>query len=366
MRVLMSCMPFAGHLNPILSLGEAIRAAGHDVCVATDELGKGAVQAAGAELLPIDLGIPPLPDTLDDTRQLSDGWWNPYPRWEHELREPLRDWNPDVVVRDRIEPAALTIAQEAGVPCVSVATMAIPAPDQRAGGELWLNPYPPALGGTGRDAMSEADEHHIRPLLDDFFGDGLLPDWLAAPRDRPLVYATLGTILNRTRTVFPVIVDALAGLDVDLLLTIGRDRASLGLGELPSNVHVGQYVPHQLLFPLCDVFVGPGGFSTMLGALAHGVPLCLIPLACNDTVHAERCAALGAGMVHPVPAGGSGFVELDAVSPTVVRTMVECVLTDPSYARAAQRLQAEIERLPDRTAAVDLIEAFVERVGSVR
>jgi UDP:flavonoid glycosyltransferase YjiC (YdhE family) len=53
------------------------------------------------------------------------------------------------------------------------------------------------------------------------------------PTDRPTIYITLGTVgrLNRTET-FQLILDALAGLDARLVVTIGKPNDPAALGPL--------------------------------------------------------------------------------------------------------------------------------------
>ena len=93
------------------------------------------------------------------------------------------------------------------------------------------------------------------------------------------------------------------------------------------------------MLPACRAVVTHGGLGTTLRALAHGVPLVLLPLGRDQHVNAARGEELGAGVVG-----------VDGLS---------TVLGDPSYAAAAERLAARIaDDEPDRHA----IEAL-ERVA---
>jgi UDP:flavonoid glycosyltransferase YjiC (YdhE family) len=353
-RALLTCFPFTGHLNPVLSLGRAMRTAGHEVRVATDPVAEPMVRSAGLDILPIDLAVPPLPEVLHSREQLTEGWWQPYQLFEGGLRDAVADWPADVIVRDSHVEPAFTVAADAGIPSVALATMVGPP---LRGEELRLCPYPPSLAAP--ETPPAGNERYLRPLLDDFAGNPTLPSWIAERRAEPLVYATIGTLLNRTASVLPTIIEGLADLDVQVLVTIGRDRTTLGRQPLPDNVRIEQYVPHNLLLPHCAAVVTHSGFSTMLGALTYGVPLCIVPLSCEDAFNAERCAALGAGLYHPAPGGGAELLEFDGVDPSVVRQMVRTVLSDSAYARSAQRIRQEIERLPDQADAVRLVEEYV-------
>ena len=56
---------------------------------------------------------------------------------------------------------------------------------------------------------------------------------------------------------------------------------------------VERYVPQADVLPLCDVAVGHGGSGSTLGALAHGLPMLLLPHGADQFENAQACAALG-------------------------------------------------------------------------
>src|SRR6185295_11393905 len=88
---------------------------------------------------------------------------------------------------------------------------------------------------------------------------------------------------------------------------------------------------------------------TVIGALAHGLPMVLIPMGADQPHNAARCAALGVARV------------LDAVeaTPESVREAASVVLADPAYRRAAERMRDEIAALPGPAHAVRLLERLV-------
>lgn len=101
--------------------------------------------------------------------------------------------------------------------------------------------------------------------------------------------------------------------------------------------------------PLASAVIGHGGFGTTMMALAAGVPQVVVPLfALDQTVNAERVAAVGAG-VHVD--GGTAAV-------TAVPAALSQVLTDPSYRRAAERVATDIAAMSDVSAAVPILEGM--------
>jgi UDP:flavonoid glycosyltransferase YjiC (YdhE family) len=79
------------------------------------------------------------------------------------------------------------------------------------------------------------------------------------------------------------------------VLTVGGAVDPAGLGPQPAHVHVERNVPQSLLLPRCDLVVCQGGSGTVVAALAHGLPLVVIPPGVDQPANAERVAALGMG-----------------------------------------------------------------------
>ena len=107
---------------------------------------------------------------------------------------------------------------------------------------------------------------------------------------------TLGTVFNDPGR-FSTILAALGDVDATVLATIGRDNDPADLGHLPENVIVERYVPQADVLPLCDVAVGHAGSGSTLGALAHGLPMLLLPHGADQFENAQACAERGVATV---------------------------------------------------------------------
>jgi UDP:flavonoid glycosyltransferase YjiC (YdhE family) len=107
-------------------------------------------------------------------------------------------------------------------------------------------------------------------------------------------------------------------------------------------------VPQSLLFPRCDVVVTHGGSGTVLAALAHGLPLLVLPQGANQFWNADRCVELGVGL--RLAAGD--------VSPDAIRDRVETLLGVRAFRDAAVGMAAEIAAMPGPDEAVGLLEAL--------
>jgi UDP:flavonoid glycosyltransferase YjiC (YdhE family) len=115
-------------------------------------------------------------------------------------------------------------------------------------------------------------------------------------------------------------------------------------------MRIERFVPQRFVLDRCAAAVTHGGYGSLMGCLARGVPVVSVPIAAADNVpNATRVAGLGAGVaVLPKERSAERIAEA-----------VERVVGDTSYRRNALAVAAEIERLPPIEHAVALMEAIV-------
>jgi MGT family glycosyltransferase len=177
-----------------------------------------------------------------------------------------------------------------------------------------------------------------------------LPGWWAND-DAPLVYATFGTVaagVPFAAAAFRTVVEALADLPVRLLVTVGDNGTPSAWPALPPNVHVERWVPQQDVLAHAAAMVCHGGTGTVLGGLAAGVPMVVVPQFADQPDNAERVAAVGAGI-----SVGNG--DTAPATAQELRTAVAAVLTEPSYRKAAGAMAEEIAALPPVDEAVSFL-----------
>jgi UDP:flavonoid glycosyltransferase YjiC (YdhE family) len=379
MRILFSSTRGAGHILPLLPYARALRARGHEVLVAgpvdlAATLGPTGFAHAVFDH-PGDAGLGPLwaalratPEDQRDTfivREIFAGLnaATALPR----LRETMRAWQPQLVVRDSVEFAAAVAADAAGLPHARVAVYSgaaaasifaaavgpvdtlrasagLPAD---AGASLGAEPvftsFPPSLDGLD-DAARRPGPFHVREVVEGQPPATTGPVWAPPGDPRPLVYVTFGTMASgvaEARAVYRVALDALADLPVRGLLTTGQGMAPDALGPIPSNVHVEAWVPQVEALARAAAVVCHGGSGTIIGALAAGLPLVVVPLFADQPYNARRVAALGVGVHLPSPTAEA------------LRAAVRRALDDPELRRGAARVAAEIAALPTIDDAAD-------------
>jgi UDP:flavonoid glycosyltransferase YjiC (YdhE family) len=383
-RILFTFEGGSGHFNPLVPSARAAEAAGHTIAVACAPERVAMVEAAGFHALAagIDVGSTPETEAMEDHYMataniaereaylLREGFAGWYAR--AKARDTLTlcaNWRPDLLVRDEIDFGSAVAAERLGIPHAVVLVIAAgsfvrhelvaePLNTLRAelglppdptlamlSRNLVLSPFPPSYRDPAFPLPATA--HALQPLLPSPAEDDHLPLWATNLPDAPTVYFSLGTALGSTfRDVFTQVIAGLRSLPINLIVTVGARLNPADFGEQPANVHIERYIPQSLILPLCDLVVSHGGSGSVMGALAHGLPLALIPLNADQPLNGERCAALGVGRV-------IGSREITA---EMAREEVVAMLADPSYRRAAERMRDEIAALPGPEFAVNLIE----------
>jgi UDP:flavonoid glycosyltransferase YjiC (YdhE family) len=149
--------------------------------------------------------------------------------------------------------------------------------------------------------------------------------WDELGRDRPMIYATLGSS-GAVKVVQPVL-EALGGMDVDVVLSTA---ARVTPKNPPPNVHVVDMIPGDLAARKAAVVVCNGGASTGYQALAEGTPVVGIPSNIDQLLAATAIRDAGAGP----------FLRAASVTAVKVRSAVERVMREASFKQAAQSASA--------------------------
>jgi UDP:flavonoid glycosyltransferase YjiC (YdhE family) len=382
MRVLFTALPASGHWHPLVPFAEALRAAGHEVAFATAPAGCAAISRLGFSCFHAAtndaaeeweamrerieaLGTGSAAGTARVMQNFFAG------RWAAARLPALlgicETWTPAVLVREVTDFAGCVAAERAGLPHAAVQIMAwrpwlhplIAEPLNRLREDVGLPPDPELAmlyrylllvpGPPGYQDVEDplpATARPVRYVAFDRSGGEPLPAWVDALPDRPVVYATMGTVVNRVPGVLEAILEGLRDEPITLVVTTGRDRDLATFGPQPANVHIERYVPQSLLFPRCDLVVTHGGTGTVLAALDHGLPMVIIPVSADQLDNARRCEALGVAQA----------IAPEERTPESIREAVRAVLGDPSYRRNAEQLRGETARLPGPEDVVGWLE----------
>lgn len=397
MRVLFTTWDWSGHLFPMVPLGWALRAAGHEVLVATDPAFAPTVVRAGLPALPVGKGFD---SAAVIAEQIKERGWQPKAPQRRtddvaqntertrrrsllgvrvavdaaaaqidDLVEFCRGWRPDLVVYEPFGFTGPLIARLFDIPGVrhlwsmdvtsELAGMGeeiigglaarFGLADVDLNGTLTLDPCPASV------QVPDGMRRHPIQFVP-YNGPAVMPSWLTQPPTRPRICISWGNSLDQfgfgKLVLAPLVAEALADVDAEVVLAISESQRGI-FGTLPDNVrHLGP-VPLNLLLPSCSALVQQGGAGTTMTGLLHGVPQLVIAHMPHSVMHGHRIEDSGTGRYLP---GAEATAEL-------IRDNVLALLSDPGYALAAREARADILARPSVN---DVVRDLAELVLSSR
>ena len=279
------------------------------------------------------------------------------------MEQVFSDFDPQLILREPCEyasaiarPGGHAVTAQVAISLAEAEAASIaaagPALEQRRKGvvdELFASPYVtyfPASLDPSPFARTIRFRHELpaspRPL----------PAWWETV-DAPLVYVSFGSVVSHMSIAAELYRTALAaveGLEARVLLSVGRGFDPSRLGALPPNVRVESWVNQADAVARSHLVVCHGGSGTVLGALAAGVPLVMVPSFADQFKNARRLADAGAGVcveARTAAPGETGQAKRDEGGDSRrIRLAIEEVSSQPSYARHANDIAREMAALP--------------------
>jgi UDP:flavonoid glycosyltransferase YjiC (YdhE family) len=382
MRFLCTFAGGQGHLEPLIPIAYALRAAGHAVAMVGRPWMAPQVRTHGFEWFAAgsDAGLAPVtrplaPVDMDrEFQDLRDGFVR---RLGDERATAMIDviagWRPDLVLWEETDVGGAVAAERAGLPhamltvtaagsFVHRGTVGAALDELRArhtlppdgpgptGGMLdrflVLSPFPVSFRDPAVPVPVQA--HGVRLFDPDAFrSPGPAPAWATVVPDAPVLHLSLGTVFNHeSGDLFHRALRALAALRVNALVTVGREIDPTIFGPQPGHVTIERFVPQREVLPHVDLVVSHGGSGSVLGALAHGRPMVLLPMGADQPLNAARCEAVGVGR----------SLDVLLVTPETIAATIRDVLDDPAYRAAAAAIAEEIVALPPPAEVVPVLE----------
>ncbi len=372
-RILLGAFGDPGHAFPMIALGRALGARGHDVTLQTWTRWRQDVEAEGLRFAPapeyrvFPSGLEPL---------------DFYEAVVHATKDTLplvRELQPEVVVADILTLAPALAAEIEGVsratliphvhphspPEFPIYSLGARLPRTAAGRAVWrqahrvvarglergrvelnatrgrlgLGPLDYVHGGISRELALVAsfpqleyprtpggwndNTHVVGPLM-----------WEPPARDvpelsqnAPLVLIAPSTAQDTQHTLLRAALRGLASAPVRVLATYNRRLPARAL-SVPANASVVDWVSYSRTMPQCDVVVCHAGHGTLVRALASGCAVVACPAVGDMNENAARVDWAGAGLRVP----------RRFVSPRVLRLAVERALTEPDMRARAREL----------------------------
>jgi UDP:flavonoid glycosyltransferase YjiC (YdhE family) len=385
-RMLFTFAGGTGHFLPLVPFARAAERAGHIIAFGAQPGMMATVVERG--FIAFDTGGPTLLVTRERTplleydlgrehRAIRDGYAGRTARERAtKVRRLCESWHPDIVVCDEMDFGALVAAEALRIPYATVISIGSGAfvwpqlvgqPLNALRNEhglpsdpelsmlhryLIISPFPPSYRDPANPLPPNA--HSIRAVAAERAAGDDDVSWLAGRAARPLVYFSLGTIFNlESGDLFERVLAGLRELPMDVVVTVGRELDPQVLGPQPPHIYVQRYIPLSVVLPHCDLVVSHAGSGSIVGALAHGLPMVLLPIGADQPFNAARCQDLHVARV------------LNAVeaTPEDVQRAATAVLGDSTYRQNAERLEAENASLPDPEHGVRLLERLAVQPG---
>ena len=405
------CPPTPGHLNPMFALGRVLIRRSHRVTLFQVSDLRSQAEREGLEFSSIgeqDLagaisqlgrlsGFSALRFTIDCARHLEQMVFRNAP-------DAVRQVGCDLLLVDQNEPAGGSVAEHLGLPFVSVCAAlplnrepAIPPPfvpwsyrdDAWAKWRNWLGyaaadrllkPLTAVLNEqrqrwglsslrSPNDSFSRLAQlctlpreldfprcnlpscfHYLGPFLDGRRSPTPFP-WERLD-DRPLIYASFGTLQNRREHLFRTVASACAEMDVQLVLSMGGG-AQAPSDTLPGQPIVVHYAPQLELLARSAVAVTHAGLNTVLESLERAVPVVAVPVTNDQPAIAARVRWAGVG----------DMIAMRCFSASRLRGVLQRVLHSVAYHRQAGYLQRSIEQSGGVERAADIVEQVVRTGG---
>jgi UDP:flavonoid glycosyltransferase YjiC (YdhE family) len=374
-RILLGAFGDPGHAFPMIALGCALAARGHNVTLQTWERWRAPIEAEGLTFAPAPEYhvFPSGPEPLDF-----------YEAVVHATRDTLplvAALKPDVVVADILTLAPALAAELAGIPCATLIPHVFPQtepglpiyslgarlPRTAAGRAFWrragrpvehglqrgraeLNDVRvrlglPALeythGGTSRELALVATfpqlEYPRAPggwgpntqVVGPLMWEPPAEDVALPPGEEPLVLVAPSTAQDPSHRMLLAALRGLADAPVRVLAAWNRRLPPRSL-PVPANARVVDWVSYSRTMPFCDVVVCHAGHGTLARALASGCAVVACPAIGDMNENAARVSWAGAGVRVP----------RRFISPRPLRLAVERALREPSIRGRARELAA--------------------------
>jgi MGT family glycosyltransferase len=359
MSVLMVTWDAGGNLPPLLALGRELQRRGHRVHCLAPETVRGAAVRSGVVFRPLRHGalFDPLAAVPVEQSQQAQAHVFFDDGYIEDVRAEVEYEQPDVIVIDCFLVNAQAASEAIGVPfallvhtlpgwfmafwdrvflgatnavrarmnLVSVASTA----DLWARADRTLVATTPLLDGDGEHVADLPRLRYVGPLLEREDADEQAGVAVRSSGD-PLVLVSFSTTFMEQEEALSRTIGALRMLPVRAIVTTGP---AVRPAALPAarNVTVRRWVPHAAVLRETALVITHAGHSTVVKALAYGVPLLCIPLGRDQRFIAERVESLGAGVSVPADA-----------APDRLASAITLLLREASYREAAQRVASAI------------------------
>lgn len=383
-KIAFFCIPAHGHTNPMLPVAAELVRRGNVVRFYSFNEFEKKIKDAGAEFISCDPFLPELTEqeeaglknvsttemTIQDIRITLS--MNDF------LEQEFKSFQPDVVYTDSVCFWGKLNAWKHNVPMVvSTSTFAFNqmsscymknSPKEladmifglpRISRELKkLEPYGYHVKGALSLVQSDNDTDSIvytsrrfQPYAEsfsghyDFVGPSVFSKVLPKKeKERPLIYISMGTVINDRPDFYGKCIDALKDMDADVIISCGNVVNIEELGELPDHIKVYSYVDQLDVLSKADAFITHCGMNSVSESLYMAAPMVLYPQTGEQYAVARRVTEIGAGIM------------LKDDSAQGIRASIRKILDNKTYGDAAACCSEDFRACSGTAGAAEFIE----------
>lgn len=382
-KIAVFCIPAHGHTNPTLPVVRELVRRGHEVRYYSFRIFQQQIEATGATFVSCDRFLGEL--TEQEERALKNVSTTEMTIQDIRITIAMNDflhdefvtWKPDVVYTDSVCFWGKLNAMKYNVPMVvSTSTFAFNqvsskymknTPKEMAGLILGLgrvNREMDRLKPLGYKfknffslVQSDNDTDTVvytsrgfQPCVESFssrycfVGPSLWSEHVPCKQHRPLVYVSLGTVINDRPDFYAKCIDALKDEAVDVVISCGDSVDISSLGKLPENVKVQAHVDQLEVLSRANAFITHCGMNSVSESLYMATPMVLFPLTNEQKAVARRVREINAG------------IDLTEVTSAAIRSAVRSILEGTVYIEGAKACSDEFRACSGPAGAVDFIE----------
>ena len=390
MRIMWFCIPAHGHTNPTLEVVRELVRRGHEVRYYSFEEFREKIEATGAVYVSCDGFLPPLDRESErrmrqvSTTEMSVRSFEITAHMDGMLAGEIAEFKPALIVSDSACFWGKLTALKYQLPMVcSTTTFAFNQASAKymkssvkeladiVLGMPRVGRAMAALRPLGYEVKSPLDivqnkndtdtivytSARFQPCPESFdkahyrfVGPSVRPVQPKEKTGRPLVYVSLGTVINDHPDFYRHCIEAVRGQAIDLLISCGRAFDPAQLGTLPENVTVEEYVDQMETLSRTSLFITHCGMNSATEGLYMGVPELLFPLTGEQRAVARRVSELGAGLP---------LEKKTAASPERLRAAILSALGDEGLRAGALSMREDFLTCSGPKGAAD----FIEEIG---
>lgn len=383
-KIAFFCIPAHGHTNPMLPVAAELVRRGNDVRFYSFGEFEEKIKAAGAEFISCDSFLPKL------TKQEEAGLKNISTTemtvqdiritlsMNDFLDQEFKSFQPDVVYTDSVCFWGKLNAWKHHVPMVvSTSTFAF---NQMSSGYMKNSPKEMAdmvfgLPRVSRElkklepygfrvksvfSLIQSDNNtdsivytskKFQPYSESFsdhyafVGPSVFSNVLPEKKkERPLIYISMGTVINDRPDFYSKCIDALKNLNADVIISCGNAINREELGALPDHIQVYPCVNQLDVLARADAFITHCGMNSVSESLYMAAPMVLYPQTSEQFAVARRVTEIGAGIM------------LKDDSSEGIRAAIQEILNNKVYGNAAAECSADFRVCPGTAGAAEFIE----------